>query len=130
MRAWIANTDHEWYRFLSGRPDLDEVNFWRPSSGAPGPLIKVFDKCASSLLQRTLACRRENRTLAALRDALLPKLISGELRVKDAERLVARACAGGQPSHPRELAKRRRPSLHSADGQTSVQPTCFTQVIE
>jgi type I restriction enzyme S subunit len=25
------------------------------------------------------------RTLAALRDALLPKLISGELRVKDAE---------------------------------------------
>ena len=33
MRAWIANTDYEWYRFLSGRPDLDEVNFWRPSSG-------------------------------------------------------------------------------------------------
>jgi len=33
VRAWIANTDYEWYRFLSGRPDLDEVNFWRPSSG-------------------------------------------------------------------------------------------------
>lgn len=29
-------------------------------------------------------------TLAALRDALLPKLISGELRVKDAERFVVR----------------------------------------
>ena len=28
---------------------------------------------------------RESRTLAALRDTLLPKLISGELRVKDAE---------------------------------------------
>ncbi len=28
-------------------------------------------------------------TLAALRDMLLPKLISGELRVKDAERFVA-----------------------------------------
>ena len=27
----------------------------------------------------------ESRTLASLRDALLPKLISGELRVKDAE---------------------------------------------
>jgi type I restriction enzyme S subunit len=27
----------------------------------------------------------ESRILAALRDALLPKLISGELRVKDAE---------------------------------------------
>src|SRR5437667_5459943 len=34
MRAWIANTDFEWYRFLSGRPDLDEVNFWRPSDTA------------------------------------------------------------------------------------------------
>jgi putative restriction endonuclease len=34
VRAWIANTDYEWYRFLSGRPDLDEVNFWRPSGGA------------------------------------------------------------------------------------------------
>jgi len=30
----------------------------------------------------------ESHTLAALRDALLPKLISGALRVKDAERIV------------------------------------------
>jgi hypothetical protein len=28
--------------------------------------------------------------LAALRDALLPKLISGELRVKDADKLMER----------------------------------------
>jgi type I restriction enzyme S subunit len=33
----------------------------------------------------------ESRTLAALRDALLPKLISGDLRVPDAERIVGRA---------------------------------------
>lgn len=32
-----------------------------------------------------------SRTLATLRDALLPKLISGELRVKGAERLVEAA---------------------------------------
>jgi putative restriction endonuclease len=38
MRAWIANTDFEWYRFLSSRPDLDEVNFWRPS----GTVFKVL----------------------------------------------------------------------------------------
>ena len=30
----------------------------------------------------------ESCTLAALRDALLPKLISGELRMKDAERFA------------------------------------------
>ena len=33
----------------------------------------------------------ESRTLVALRDALLPKLISGELRVKDADKIVEAA---------------------------------------
>ncbi|HWQ37506.1 MAG TPA: hypothetical protein VNM24_02695 [Burkholderiales bacterium] len=37
------------------------------------------------------AAVRESRTLTALRDALLPKLISGELRVKDAEKFIGRA---------------------------------------
>lgn len=32
--------------------------------------------------------KRESRTLAQLRDTLLPKLMSGEIRVKDAERVV------------------------------------------
>ena len=30
MRACVAVTDKDWYQFLEGRPDLDEVNFWRP----------------------------------------------------------------------------------------------------
>jgi len=30
----------------------------------------------------------ESRTLAAIRDTLLPKLLSGKIRVKDAEKLV------------------------------------------
>ena len=38
--------------------------------------------------------RAENETqcgiLAAIRDALLPKLISGELRIGDAERIIGR----------------------------------------
>ena len=38
-------------------------------------------------MERHLA---ESRTLAALRDTLLPKLITGELRVKDAERFIGR----------------------------------------
>ncbi|MDD5557141.1 MAG: restriction endonuclease subunit S [bacterium] len=37
------------------------------------------------LRQRLVSNVREARTLAALRDALLPKLISGELRVREAE---------------------------------------------
>jgi putative restriction endonuclease len=31
MRALIANTDYDWYRFLSAEPDVDEANFWRPA---------------------------------------------------------------------------------------------------
>jgi type I restriction enzyme, S subunit len=57
----------------------------------PGPIVEVFDRLANSLLSRTLECRHESRTLAALRDSLLPKLISGELRVDDAEKFVDRS---------------------------------------
>lgn len=35
MRAYVAVTDGDWYRFLRGRPDLDEVNFWQPSARRP-----------------------------------------------------------------------------------------------
>ncbi len=36
----------------------------------------------------------ESHTLAVLRDTLLPKLISGELRIKDAEKFVGKASDG------------------------------------
>lgn len=31
MRGFVAATDFGWYRFLQARPELTEVNFWRPS---------------------------------------------------------------------------------------------------
>ncbi len=37
------------------------------------------------------ATRKEFRTLASLRDALLPKLIFGELRIKAEKQLIERA---------------------------------------
>ncbi len=46
----------------------------------PLSIVAVFDHTAAHLLARTLECRRESHALAALRDTLLPKLISGELR--------------------------------------------------
>jgi len=54
------------------------------------PTTQAFECQAEPLLTRSLRCRTESRALAALRDALLPKLISGELRVKDAERFLMR----------------------------------------
>ena len=32
MQGLLATTDFEWYRHLSSLPDVDEVNFWQPSS--------------------------------------------------------------------------------------------------
>jgi type I restriction enzyme S subunit len=51
---------------------------------------ETFEGQADPLLARSLECRRESRALAAIRDALLPKLISGELRLKDAERFLGK----------------------------------------
>ncbi|MET8119917.1 HNH endonuclease [Micromonospora sp. NPDC005189] len=34
MKAFVGVTDERWYRFLAERPELNEVNFWRPSGGA------------------------------------------------------------------------------------------------
>jgi len=56
----------------------------------PSPeLIETFGRIVGPLHEKTLNCICESRTLAALRDALLPKLISGELRVGDAARYLA-----------------------------------------
>ena len=55
----------------------------------PNPeVIEAFGCTVGPLHEKALACIRESRTLAALRDTLLPKLISGELRVSDAERFM------------------------------------------
>jgi len=40
------------------------------------------------LVEKTIENSLESRTLAELRDRLLPKLMSGEIRVKDADQMV------------------------------------------
>jgi type I restriction enzyme S subunit len=59
----------------------------------PRPLVAAFDSLALNAEKRREEMVSESRTLAALRDALLPRLISGELRVRDAETMVSRADA-------------------------------------
>ena len=55
----------------------------------PAPaVLRNFDDTVRPLLTRTGANSAEAATLAALRDALLPKLISGEIRVPEAEEAV------------------------------------------
>ncbi len=48
-------------------------------------VLKEFSQQVGGILARMADSERESRSLAQLRDTLLPKLISGELRVPDAE---------------------------------------------
>jgi len=50
----------------------------------PESLVSRFHGTVKPLLQRKLLTQQESRTLRELRDVLLPKLISGELRVPSA----------------------------------------------
>ena len=52
---------------------------------------KQFGNCAMPLMSRVAFINRESRTLTKLRDTLLPKLLSGEIRVRDAEKLAEAA---------------------------------------
>jgi type I restriction enzyme S subunit len=55
---------------------------------APAPLRDQFDHVASALSRRVHQTNDESRSLADLREVLLPKLISGALRVGDPVRFL------------------------------------------
>ncbi|MFO0451789.1 MAG: restriction endonuclease subunit S, partial [Pseudomonadota bacterium] len=72
--------------------EISKTNF-RPISVVQPPqaVMDAFHERAFSLFRRVVACERASRTLAALRGTLLPKLLSGEVRVPEAEGIVEEA---------------------------------------
>jgi type I restriction enzyme S subunit len=54
-------------------------------------LISEFERVVKPAVARITSNLLQSRTLTALRDSLLHKLLSGELRIKDAESLVGKA---------------------------------------
>ena len=70
------------------RPDVVAATpIVRPDDG----VLTRFSSAAGALLRKMAHNVEESRTLVALRDNILPNLISGELRIKDGERLMERA---------------------------------------
>lgn len=59
----------------------------------PGNLIKKIGQRLESIYEKILIGRKENQKLAELRDWLLPMLMNGQVKVKDAEEEVALAMA-------------------------------------
>ncbi len=58
----------------------------------PQNVAYVFEQATSCLIAKWISNQREGFTLAVVRDALLPKLLSGELRVSEADSNIE-ACA-------------------------------------
>jgi type I restriction enzyme S subunit len=71
---------------------INKKDFKRLPVVAPDSrVVPAFDQVVSPLDDRIESGEGQNSTLAGIRDTLLAKLISGELRVPDAERIVGRS---------------------------------------
>lgn len=51
----------------------------------PMKLVGAFERIVAPMVERILTAQKESQRMAQLRDLLLPRLISGKLRVEDAE---------------------------------------------
>lgn len=57
----------------------------------PGPVLEAYDRVASPSFQRIASNVREIALLESLRDAILPKLVSGQIRLGVGEEVAAMA---------------------------------------
>ena len=71
-------------------PGLNRNNVYRLQFAFPSDdTLLAFDKIVSALRNRIYSNNEQAQTLAQVRDTLLPKLISGQLRLPEAEALLA-----------------------------------------
>ena len=96
--VYLAATQRENIEALSHLADGGAYPAVRPEAvaetqivGANADVLKQFSRYTGPLLAKAAQNGQEARTLAALRDTLLQKLISGELRVDDAVKFIGRA---------------------------------------
>ena len=84
------NLDH--IKGISGGTTFSEISkrAFRPIPVVmpPDRIIKAFERIVRPLYSRIVANVRESESLAQTRDFLLPKLMSGEIRVSEAENSV------------------------------------------
>jgi type I restriction enzyme S subunit len=67
------------------KQNLESLEFIVPSKS----ILKLFEELIIPFYNKMDALETENQTLTTLRDTLLPKLISGEVRVKDIKQTIA-----------------------------------------
>lgn len=96
LHLWV--TTDEFVDYLTANAEGSAYPAVRPEAFAsarvliPSPrIVEAFEEKAAPLFELREQNNLQSHTLAALRDALLPKLLSGEIRVRQAEELVAEA---------------------------------------
>ena len=80
--------------FVTGAVQLkiSQTNLRSIPITSPSPEIsEQFQEIVAPMFERRLLLEKENLCLSDLRDTLLPKLISGELRITDAEKFLEEA---------------------------------------
>ena len=88
----MKEVDYQALNSGSTQPLLTQTTLKNQSIIAPSEaVVAAFHQSIKVLFKKILANNEENQTLAELRDTLLPKLMSGEIRVSDAEREVEAA---------------------------------------
>ena len=65
-----------------GKSDIDRFKFVTPTMDA----VFAFSKIVNPIIKEVVNNAKENRRLAEIRDTLLPKLMSGELKVNEIEK--------------------------------------------
>lgn len=86
----LRSVDVRPYVTGAAQPKLNQGNLFQiPVCRAPESVCRAFGNTISPLYARLRVAAEESATLAELRDTLLPKLMSGELRIKDAEKIAS-----------------------------------------
>jgi type I restriction enzyme S subunit len=91
LLRWAGSASAEIVSHANGSTFLEiSKSSFRPiRTVAPSrPVMDCFDRIARPTHLKLVEHERETQILATLRDALLPKFVSGELRVNEAERLL------------------------------------------
>ncbi|MBF0290634.1 MAG: restriction endonuclease subunit S [Nitrospinae bacterium] len=68
------------------RPEV--IGKWQVALPDKVPIMDEFHRICAPIYERVNANRHESHTLATIRDALLPKLLSGEIRINESENFI------------------------------------------
>lgn len=89
--TWLMLGSLDWRADESGTifPAVNKRQVMEKRVSAPAaPELDEFEQVVAPLLASRNGLHRESGTLADLRDALLPKLVSGQIRVREAEEMA------------------------------------------